>query len=119
MEIKATGQKTNLLGLVCERFEIKHRGEVMEIWATETLLPFQGYVRNQPRPFGPRLLEERWGELLTARKLFPLRASLRFENGAERFRFEVLSITPQKLRLEDAQLFLPPQGCFEIQPLPF
>lgn len=119
MELKATGEKTNLLGFACEQFEIKQRGEIMEIWATEGLLPFQNYVRNQPPRFGPRLIEESWAGLLTAKKLFPLRASLRFENGAERFRFEVLSVTPQKLKPEDAALFLPPEGYFEIRPLPF
>ena len=119
MELKATGEKTNLLGFACEQFEIKQRGEIMEIWATEQLLPFQNYVRNQPPRFGPRLIEEHWAGLLTAKKLFPLRASLRFENGAERFRFEVLSVTPQKLKNEDAALFLPPEGYFEIRPLPF
>ena len=119
MELKATGQKTNLLGLACEQFEIKQRGEIMEIWATEALLPFQNYVRHQPPRFGPRMIEERWAGLLTAKKLFPLRASLRFENGTERFRFEVLAVTPQKLKPEDAPLFLPPEGYFEIRPLPF
>ncbi len=119
MELKATGQKTNLLGFACEQFEIKQRGEIMEIWATEELLPFQNYVRNQPPRFGLRMIEERWAGMLTAKNLFPLRASLRFENGTERFRFEVLSVTPQTLKPEDASLFLPPEGYSEIQPLPF
>ena len=119
MELKATGQTTNLLGFACERFEIKQRGESVEIWATDGLLPFQHYVRNQPPRFAPRLIEERWAGLLTARKLFPLRASLRFENGQERFRFEVLAVTPQKLKPEDARLFLPPADYFETRPLPF
>jgi hypothetical protein len=119
MELKATGRKTNLLGFACEQFEIKQRGEIMEIWATAGLLPFQNFVRNQPPRFGPRLIEERWAGLLTARKLFPLRATLKYENGSERFRFEVLSVTPQKLKPEDDSLFLPPEGYFEIQPLPF
>jgi hypothetical protein len=119
MELKATGEKTNLLGFACERFEIKQRGETMEIWATDQLLPFQNYVRNQSPRFGPRMMEEQWAGLLTAKKLFPLRASLHFENGPERYRFEVQSITPQKLRDEDMKLFQPPDGYFEIQPLPF
>jgi hypothetical protein len=119
MELKATGQKTNLLGFTCEQFEIKQRGEIMEVWATDRLLPFQNYVRNQSPRFGPRLIEERWAGLLTAKQLFPLRASLRYENGAERFRFEVLAVTPQTLKPEDAPLFLPPDGYLEIQPLPF
>jgi hypothetical protein len=119
MELKATGEKTNLLGFACGRFEIKQRGETMEIWATDQLLPFQNYVRNQPHRFGPRMIEEQWAGLLTANKLFPLRASLHFENGAERYRFEVQAITPQKLKDEDLKLFQPPEGYFEIEPLPF
>ncbi len=119
MELKATGLKTNLLGFVCEQFEIKQHGELMGIWATRQLLPFQDYVRNQPPRSGPRLIEQSWARLLTAKKLFPLRASLRFENGPERFRFEVLSVTPQTLKAEEADFFLPPEGYIEIEPLPF
>jgi hypothetical protein len=119
IQLTATGEKTNLLGFACEKFEIKQRGEVMEIWATDALLPFQNYVRNQPSRFGPRMIEEQWAGLLTAKQLFPLRAILHFENGPERFRFEVQSITPQKLTDEDLKLLQPPGGYFEIAPLPF
>jgi len=119
IELKATGEKTNLLGFACEKFEIKQRGEVVEIWATDQLLPFQNYVRNQPPRFGPRMIEEQWAGLLTAKKLFPVRASLHFENGPERYRFELQFVTPEKLRDEDMKLFQPPDGYFEIQPLPF
>ena len=49
MELTATGDKTNLLGFACGKYEIKQRGEVMEIWATDQLFPFQPYVQNQPR----------------------------------------------------------------------
>ena len=119
MELKATGEKTNLLGFACEKFEIKQRGETMEIWATDRLLPFQAYVRNQPPRFGPRMIEEQWGGLLTAKRLFPLRASLRFDNGAERFRFEVKAITPEKISDASGKLFQPPPDYQEIEPLPF
>ncbi len=119
IELKSTGEKTNLLGYACEKLEIKQRGETMEIWATDQLLPFQNYVRNQSPRFGPRMIEEQWAGLLAAKKLFPLRASLRFEEGVERYRFEVQSVAPQKLTDEDMKLFQPPDGYFEIQPLPF
>jgi hypothetical protein len=119
MELKATGAKTNLLGFACEKFEIKQRGGTMEIWATDQLLPFQNYVRNQAPRFGPHRIEEQWAGLLTAKKLFPLRASLHFAEGPEQYRFEVQSVTPQKLNEEDMKRFLPPAGYFEIQPLPF
>jgi hypothetical protein len=119
MELKATGEKTNLLGFACEKYEIKQRGETMEIWATAQLFPFQPYVQNQPHRFGPRMIEEQWGDRLTAKKLFPLLATLKFDNGAERFRFEVTSVTPQKLTDKDLKLFQPPDGYFEMEPLPF
>jgi hypothetical protein len=118
-ELEATGQVTNLLGFACQRYELKQHGESMEIWATDQLLPYQPYLQNQPHRFGPRRIEEQWGQLLANRKLFPLLASLRYDNGTERFRFEVTSVTPQKLADEDAKLFQPPSGWFEMRPPPF
>jgi len=67
-ELKATGQTTNILGFACQQYEVKQRGETLEIWATDQLLPFQPYVRNQPHRFGPQMLEEQWPGLLTAKK---------------------------------------------------
>jgi hypothetical protein len=119
VELLATGQKTNLLGFACERYEIKQRGETMEIWATDQLLPFQPYVPSQPHRFGPRMIEEQWAESVKARKLFPLLATLKLGNGTERFRFEVQAIKPRKLADADAGLFQPPANYLEIQPLPF
>jgi hypothetical protein len=119
LELKATGEKTNLLGFACEKFEIKKRGEVMEIWATDKLLPFRAWLQNQPPRFGPRLIEEQWSELVKARKLFPLLASLKFENGPERLRFEVKTITPEKIEDPDGQFFQPPADYHELDPLPF
>jgi hypothetical protein len=131
IELTATDDKTNLLGYACQKFEIKQRGEVMEIWATDKLLPFQPYLQNQPHRFGPQMLEERWGDSLKAKKLFPLLAVLRFEQpaspegngkpvaGPERMRFEVKSITPQKLEDKDRALFQPPADYHELEPLPF
>ena len=114
--LQDTGQKTNLLGFVCEQYEIKRRGETMEIWATDQLFAFQPYMENPSRRFGPRMIQERWSELVKARKLFPLLATLKRDNGAERFRFEVQSVTPQRLTDEDAKLFEPPAGWSEIPP---
>ena len=129
MELKATRDTTNLLGYVCARYELKQRGEVMEIWATDKLLPFQPFLQNQPARFGPHMMEERWSGLLRDRKLFPLLAVLRIEHpsasaeggplvaGPERLRFEVKSIAPEKIA--DERLFQPPPDYHEIQPLPF
>ena len=119
LELQVTGQKTNLLGFACQQYVLKQRGETLEIWATDQLLPYQPYVQNQPHRFGPQRIEEQWPGMLTSRKLFPLLATLRFDNGTERFLFEVQLVTPQKLTHEEAKLFQPPAGYFEIQPLPF
>ena len=120
IKLNATGEKTNLLGYVCTRYELKQRGEVMEVWATDKLLPFHAWLQNQPPRFGPRRIEEQWGDLLQAKKLFPLLAVLKFENGPERYRFEVKSVMPEKIKKEDeGKLFQPPPDYQEIQPLPF
>jgi len=119
LELKATTDTTNLLGYACLRYELKQRGEVMEIWATDNLMTFQPYVQNQPHHFGPHMLEEQWGGMLKARKLFPLLAVLKYENGPVRFRFDVISIQPQKIEDKDGSLFVPPPDYQEIQPLPF
>jgi hypothetical protein len=117
--LNATGQKTNLLGYTCEKYEIRQRGEVMEIWATDALMPFQPWLSTQPHRFGPRQIEEQWSELLKARKLFPLRASLKFGNDTERLCFEVKSITTGKIEDRDGALFQPPPDYHKLEPMPF
>ena len=119
MELQATGETTNLLGYACARYEIKQRGETLEVWATDQLLPFQPYVPSQPHRFGPQMIEEQWGKLVQAQKLFPLLATLTFDNGSEHLRFEVKTVTAQKFTSDDAALFQPPPEYLEIQPLPF
>jgi hypothetical protein len=119
MELKETKDTLILLGYVCTRYELKQRGEVMEIWATDKLLPFHAWQQNQRPRFGPQMIEEQWGELLHAKKLFPLRAVMKFEHGPERLRFEVKSITPEKIADPDGTLFVPPSDYHEIEPLPF
>jgi hypothetical protein len=118
-ELKPTDQTTNLLGYTCTCYELKERGETMEIWATDKLLPFQPWLANQPPRFGPRRIEEQWVELLKARKLFPLRVVLKLENGPERLRFEVTAIEPGKIDPLDGAPFQPPPDYHELEPLPF
>src|SRR5665213_1272509 len=120
MELTATGAQTNLLGYACAQYELKQRGETMELWATAQLFPFQPYVQNPPHRFGPRRIEEQWGGLLAEKGLFPLLAVLKFDNGAERYRFAVTAITPERIKPDDAaKLFQPPPDYQELQPLPF
>jgi len=119
LEVKATGETTNLLGYSCARYEIKQRGEMMTVWATEQLFPYQPYVQNQRHRFGPQMIAEKWGGLLAEKKLFPLLATLRFDDGAERCRFEVTKIESGEMTDDDAKLFLPPPDYTEMQPLPF
>ncbi len=119
LELKATGESTNILGYVCARYEIKQRGEIMEVWATEQLLPFQSWLQNQQPRFGPQMIEEKWGDLLRAKKLFPVLAVLKFDHGPERLRFAVISIKPKKTGEPDSALFQVPADYQEIEPLPF
>ena len=119
LEMRATGETTNLLGYTCQRYEIKRHFETMEIWATDQIGPFQGYLAFQPRGFGPLMIEERWSATVAARKLFPLLATLRMDNGAERYRFEVLSIKPAKLTEEQINKFKVPPDYAEIMARPF
>lgn len=113
-ELKATGDTTNLLNYPCQRYEIKQWGQTMEIWATDQLLPFQNYLPNQPPSFGPTRLQWQWGELLAAKGLFPLLASLKHDNGMEQYHFEVQSITPARLRPAELKLFQVPPDYVQI-----
>lgn len=117
MKLKATGRKKRLSGIDCEQYEINYRGETMEIYATDQLPRFHAYVRSQSPRLGPPALQEQWAELLAARKLFPLRATLRLDDGGERFRFEVKAVKREKV--EQPELFRSPEGYTEVRPLPF
>ncbi len=119
LALNATGLTTNLLGYTCEQFTIAQRGEIMEIWATTNLFAFQSWQQNQPPRFGPQMIEEKWSELLRAKKLFPLRAVLKMTTGPERFRFEVNAITTDKIAPDADVLYLPPADYVELAPLPF
>lgn len=119
IELQNKGRRTNILGFSCEQYEIRQRGQTMEIWATYQLFPFQPYFYAQPRRAGQRLLQERWAEAVKAQNLFPLLATLKSDNGPEHFRFEVKSVTPKKLTEDDAPLFQPPPNYRETRPRPF
>ncbi len=119
MELHDTGLKTNLLGYVCKLYQIRQFGETLMIGATDQLIPFQPYLKNQPHHFGPQRLEERWGYLMKANNLFPLIATLKLENGTERFRFEVTSVAQHELSNDETNHFQAPPEYAEIQPLPF
>ncbi len=86
---------------------------------TDQLLPFQVYLPTQPPRVGPPSIEEHWSELLAAKKLFPLLASLRMDNGVERYHFEVQSIKPARLTDKEASRFQTPENYVELQPRPF
>lgn len=117
--LKSTGAKEKILGFDCEKFEIKSSGETLEIWATDKLLPYQSYLSNPVRRFGPPMLEEQWSELLAAKKLFPLRVILHSDGNAVRSRFDVKSITPERIEDKDGKLFQPPPDYTEVPSLPF
>ena len=119
LELRATGATTNLLGYDCQGFEIQQRGDTMTIWATDQLPPFQVYMPTEPHRFGPPMIEEQWGKLFTAKKLFPLLASLRAGNGVEQYRFEVESIRPAVLTTNEYKRFQPPADYVELHPHQF
>ena len=56
---------------------------------------------------------------LAAKKLFPVRAVLKFENGPERLRYELKTVTPQTPDAQPPELFLPPADYQPVDPLPF
>lgn len=118
-KLTATGEETNLLGYACRRYELKQPGEVMEIWAATTNVPFARWLPNQPPRFGPPMLEEQWSGLVAAQKLFPVQAVLRFENGREGLRYQVKSVRPQPPAALAGGLFLPPEDYLRLEPLPF
>ena len=121
LELQSTGKKEKILGYLCQSFEIKQRGQILEIWATDQLLPYQPYLNSQPPQFGPRTIEEEWPWLLAARNLFPLRAVLRPDigpdqpGGPERMRFEVKAITPKMAGKGEKDLFRAPPDYTEIE----
>ncbi|HUR45853.1 MAG TPA: DUF4412 domain-containing protein [Candidatus Saccharimonadales bacterium] len=119
IELLATTNKNEILGYACTRYDATNRAERLEVWATDKLLPFIPYTQTSPARFGPRMLEDQWPDWLKSRGLFPIKASLRFENGPERFHFEVLSIKAEKIIDTQGKLFQPPDDYHETEPLPF
>ena len=112
-------EKTNILGYTCYRYTMETRGEKWEIWATDQLMPFLNYMAIQQPKWGPIMLEKAWGTALAKEKVFPLKATLLENGGRERMRFEVTEITARKITKEEAQLFGPPEGYNQVEPLPF
>jgi hypothetical protein len=119
MELNATTNKDEILGYACTRYDATNRAERLEVWATEQLLPFVLHTPSRPAQFGPRAIEDQWPELLKRRGLFPLKASLRFDNGPERFRFVVQSIKAEAIAESEKELFQPPSDYHEVEPMPF
>jgi hypothetical protein len=120
IDVKLTNDTTNLLGFACTRYQLSRRAEVMDVWATDALFPFQPYIPTQPHHFGSWTLEDEWGDEMKSRKLFPLMAVSKLENGPEKMRFEVKSITSKRIKKEDAEIiFQPSVGYEEAKPLSF
>jgi hypothetical protein len=121
LQFSVTGETTNLLGYACTRYELRQRGRVMEIWATDQLPAFQPWIQNPPsRHHGPQMMEESWGDLLQARNLFPMRIEMKNESGETLpFEFTVESVAPKQFGAGKAQLFQPPVDYHELEPPPF
>jgi hypothetical protein len=119
IELIASTNKSVILGYPCTRYDATNRAERFEVWATDKLLPFIPYTQTSPPRFGPRMIEDQWPEWLKSRGVFPLKAGLRFENGPERFHFEVQAIKAEKIIDTEGKLFQPPAEYRETEPLPF
>ena len=121
-ELTATLETTNLLGYACTRYELRQRGGTMDVWATAQLVPFHAWLHSvPPRHCGPRALEETWAGPLQARKLFPLRATMKDPRSGESIRFEykVTSITSGRLGEGASAIFRPPADYHELDPPPY
>lgn len=116
-ELKKTDKTKTIHGFDCTLYTISDRMQNFEIWATpdSAFFPFRLLQRNHnERHFGPQMLEDTWPELLRSKSLFPMEASLKTEeNGPERLSFKVDKI--EKKKIENAQLFLPPEKYVEIE----
>ena len=119
LELVSKGEKTNLLGFVCERYELKQLGETMEIWAASTNVPFAPWTQNPFRRLAGRSIEDKWSKFVMDKKVFPLLAVLKFSDGTVRLRYEVQSVTPQKPADQSSELFRPPEDYVGVNPLPF
>ena len=119
IDLAEIGDITNILGYRCVHYKMEQRGETMDIWATDQLLPFQAYLQNQPLRRGLGRIEEQWSGLLKDKKLFPLLGSLKFPNGVETLHFEVTEIKPEEIKDQDGSLSHAPADYYQIQPLPF
>jgi hypothetical protein len=117
LKFETTTNRTKLHGFACIRYDLKQRGETLEVWATDQLLPFQPYLVRPPPRVRPNIIEEHWADLLKAKKLFPLLAVKKNGGGDVQLRFEVKSITPEKPAVIDPTLFQPPPGYTETQPM--
>jgi hypothetical protein len=121
LQFSTTGETTNLLGYACTRYELRQRDREMEIWATKQLIPFHPWRQDPPpRHHGPQVLEEGWGAMLQARKLFPLLIIMKNESGERLpFEFKVTSLKRRQFSMENAKLFEPPPDYLELEPPPF
>lgn len=122
-ELKKTDKIKKIQGFECALYTIGERGETFEIWATNdsTLFPFRLIERDYlGRRFGPQMIEETWPELLRAKSLFPMEATLKMEpNGQERLSFKIDKIdSPSRTgggKIDNDKLFEAPEGYQEIQ----
>ena len=119
LELHATGDRTNLCGYACERFESLQAGEILEVWATDQLVPYLPYRRSEPLRMKIQPLAERWPALLAARNLFPLRLAIHSVAGPETYRLEAREIVSGPAPTSEAGLFRPPPDYRQLAPSHF
>jgi len=116
-ELKESGKTKKIQEFDCTLYTGSDRGQKFEIWATNdsALFPFRLIERDSlGQRFGRRMIEESWPEKLREKSLFPLEFVLKMEpGGQERLSFRIDKI--EKKKIDDANLFQPPEKYIETQ----
>jgi hypothetical protein len=101
-----TGEKANILGYSCEKYEVTTSKGVTDIWATDQLGMFGGLSMGGAPGRHSSAAPQEWESVIKGSGFFPLRV-VTSEGGKEKFRLEVTSV--DKMSLPDS-LFMPPDG---------
>lgn len=100
---KDTGEKENILGYECEKYEITSAKGVSDIWATDKLGMFGGLTMGGG-PGRHSQAPPEWENIIKGTGFFPMRVT-GTENNGKTFKVEVTSV--EKESLPDS-LFTPP-----------
>jgi len=117
LALKATRQTTNLLGSRVENLPFRREAKRWRFGPRTNCFRWRRIWKIR-RPDSAMPDRATMGRTTAGASLFPVLAVLKFENGRERLRYVVSTVTPQTLTDDDQKLFTPPDGYIEIEPLP-